>query len=224
MVRSILQLFGKSPFGPLQSHMRKVYECTQQIRPLFDALISQDKEQVSAINDTLGRLEHEADEIKTGIRRELPHKLFLPVDRRDLLDLLGAQDAIADQAQDLGVLLNLRWMEVHEPLREPLDTLVSRALDVATEANRLMDELDELVETSFSGPEAEKVLTIIDSLEKLEHRCDESEWVFARAVFAMESKLTAGELWMWLKIGNKLGDIADSSERVGKRLQLMLHK
>ncbi len=224
MVRSILQLFGKSPFGPVQSHMRKVHECASQVRPLFDALMAGDRERIEAISAELSRLEHEADEIKNEIRANLPKSIFLPVDRRDLLDLLGVQDAIADQAEDLGILLRMRELRIPGPLRVLLPKLVERSTVVPEEANRLIEELDELVEASFAGPQAEKVIKIIDNLGILEHECDKVQWEFARQVFLIENDLTAGELWMWLKLGNKLGDLANSAENVGKRLHLMLHK
>jgi hypothetical protein len=224
MVRSILQLFGKSPFGPVQSHMRKVHECASQVRPLFDALLAGDTVRIEEISKRLSTLEHEADEIKNEIRSNLPKSIFLPVDRRDLLALLAVQDAIADQAEDLGILLRMRHLEVPDSLRDLLQKLVEKATIVPDEANRLLDELDELVEASFAGPQAEKVIGLIENLGVLEHECDLVQWEFAHRVFAIEKALTAGELWMWLKLGNKLGDLANSAENVGKRLHLMLHK
>lgn len=224
MVRSILQLFGKSPFGPLQSHMRKVYECACQVTPLFEALLAEDQAKIGEISKQISQLEHEADQIKNEIRSNLPKSIFMPVDRRDLLDLLGVQDAIADNAEDLGMLLSMRPTIVPQALRDQLRLLVKTSTAVTAEANRLMDELDELVEASFSGPEAEKVIKIIDNLGVLEHETDKVQWDLAHRVFAMENDLTAGELWMLLKIGNKLGDLANAAENVGKRLNLMLHK
>jgi len=224
MVRSILQLFGKSPFGPVQSHMRKVHECASQVRPLFEALLAGDTPRIEEVSKRLSTLEHEADEIKNEIRANLPKSIFLPVDRRDLLALLAVQDAIADQAEDLGILLRMRPLEVPDSLRDLLQKLVEKATIVPDEANRLLDELDELVEASFAGPQAEKVIGIIENLGVLEHECDLVQWEFAHRVFAIEDRLTAGELWMWLKLGNKLGDLANSAENVGKRLHLMLHK
>lgn len=221
-MRTILNLFSKSPFGPLQSHMRKVHECTMEVTPLFEALLAGDYDRIAELSKNLSRLEHEADEIKNQIRRNLPKSIFLPVDRRDLLDLLAVQDAIADLAEDLGILLTMRRLETPEALRELLPVLVGKATAVATEANRLMEELDELVEASFSGPQAEKVSRIIDNLGVLEHECDKVQWDLANRIFEIEDDLSAGELWMWLKIGNKIGDLANAAENVGKRLSLML--
>ena len=44
------------------------------------------------IVDEICRLESEADEIKNDIRGHLPKSIFMPVDRRDLLEILILQD------------------------------------------------------------------------------------------------------------------------------------
>ena len=41
-------LFGKSPFKPLQQHMRMVIECVAEVPALFNALIDQDQAQLEA--------------------------------------------------------------------------------------------------------------------------------------------------------------------------------
>ena len=161
---------------------------------------------------------------KNGIRDNLPPSLFMPVDRRDLLDVLHTQDSVADDCEDLGILLTMREMTVPESLRDPLTQLVKGAVGVAEEAAVMMDRLDELVEAAFSGPESENVHKIIDRIEDMEHDCDIVQANFGRAVFAAESEMTAGELWLWLRIGQKVGSLANSAEKVGKRLQLLLHK
>ena len=35
----IAELFGKSPFGPLVEHSKKVHECVELVKPLLEALI-----------------------------------------------------------------------------------------------------------------------------------------------------------------------------------------
>jgi predicted phosphate transport protein (TIGR00153 family) len=82
-------LFGKSPFKALQVHMRIVLECAREIPPLFDALAAGDQEGVVAAKDRIFEKEAEADRIKNDMRGALPKSLFMPVDRRDLLEVLG---------------------------------------------------------------------------------------------------------------------------------------
>ena len=43
MKRTIFDLFAKSPFGPLQDHMRKVMDCVSLIPDLYRALEEEDE-------------------------------------------------------------------------------------------------------------------------------------------------------------------------------------
>ena len=107
-------LFGRSPFKPMQEHMRVVRKCAAQVTKLFEALCKGDQEKVEAVKERIFELENEADAIKNELRAHLPKSLFMPVDRRDLLEVLDLQDSIADTAQDIAGLLVERKMEVAE--------------------------------------------------------------------------------------------------------------
>ena len=101
----IAALFGKSPIRPMQEHMALVEECAIRLEPLIDALSRGDRDEVSRLRDEVFALESQADKLKGEIRSHLPKLMMLPVDRRDLLDLLGSQDDIADAAQDVAGLM-----------------------------------------------------------------------------------------------------------------------
>ena len=94
-------LFGKSPFKPIQQHMRVVVDCASEVPPLFEALVAGDQAKVEAQKDLIFAKEQAADEIKNQLRGHLPKSIMMPVDRRDLLEVLAMQDSIADTAQDI---------------------------------------------------------------------------------------------------------------------------
>ena len=99
------KLFGRSPFRPIQEHMEVVHECVETVLPLFEALRDRDRAALLRHKQQICELENRSDELKNDIRSHLPKSLFMPVDRRDLLDLLNAQDSIADACQDIAELL-----------------------------------------------------------------------------------------------------------------------
>ncbi|MEE9498151.1 MAG: DUF47 family protein, partial [Nitrospinaceae bacterium] len=99
-MRSIFSMFAKSPFKPLASHIDKVRDCVDQIKPLFAAQLAEDYDQVQDISEKIIQMEYEADKIKNGIRDHLPQSMFLAVDKRDFGQLLSAQDDIADAIED----------------------------------------------------------------------------------------------------------------------------
>jgi predicted phosphate transport protein (TIGR00153 family) len=133
-------LFGKSPFKPLQQHMRIVIECVEEVQPLFQALIDDDQEQLEECKNAIFVKEGEADAIKNDLRDHLPRSMLLAVDRRDLLELLAMQDAIADTAQDIAGLLVERKMEVPEGMAEPLMRLRDRCIDTCEQAHKIIEE------------------------------------------------------------------------------------
>ncbi len=85
---TILSLFGRSPFAPLQSHMESVARCVHLLPILCEAIEKQDQVQIERIYDEISAIEHQADVIKNDIRNHLPKSLFLPIDRGNLLEIL----------------------------------------------------------------------------------------------------------------------------------------
>ncbi|KPK33377.1 MAG: hypothetical protein AMK70_09475, partial [Nitrospira bacterium SG8_35_1] len=104
----IQELFGKSPFGPLVEHTKKVHECVEMIRPLMEALVNENYDEIRRLQDQVSRLEYEADTIKHNVREHLPRRYFMPVERVDLERIISSQDNIADKAEDFAVILTLR--------------------------------------------------------------------------------------------------------------------
>ena len=147
-------LFGKSPFKALQVHMRVVLECANEIPPLFEALAAGDQEAVVTVKNKIFEREAEADKIKNDLRGALPKSLFMPVDRRDLLEVLQMQDSIADTAQDIAGLLVERRMEIPDFMKEPMLALARRSVDACEQSAKIIEELDELVAMGFRGREA----------------------------------------------------------------------
>lgn len=224
MRSTILNLFGKSPFKPLQEHLEKVKECLEQIQPLFDSLYKQDSKEFKTISKNIMKLEHQADKIKDKIRDNLPKNLFLAVNRRDLMNLLSAQDSVCDAIEDLAVVLNLREMTVPEELKPLLDNLVKKVVQVGNLSVEVILELNNLLEASFSGPEAEKVIKMVGEVSTMEWEADKIQYKLAQTLFKMEKELDPVSIFMWMKIFQTLSEVADASEKVTKLLRLFLSK
>ncbi len=215
-------LFGRSPFKPMQKHMRTVKKCVGQMPKLFEALCDADQEKVVEIKDKIFEIENEADAIKNELRAHLPKSLFMPVDRRDLLEVLDLQDSIADTAQDIAGLLVERRMEVAEGMREPLLALVRRSADACNHASLIIERLDELVETGFRGPDSESVIEMVEQLNKIESDTDQMGLELTRTLFAREDEMKPVSVMFWYQLIMMIGEMADYAEKVGNRLRLLL--
>lgn len=218
----IARLFGKSPFGPLQEHMHTVERCAQELLPLLSALADDDMESVRRHKDRVFELEHEADEIKDQIRSALPMSLLMPVARRDLLDLLSTQDAVADAAQDAAGLLGMGKLRVVPALRAPLLDFAREVIGVAGLARELIDRLDELVEVGFRGREADRILTMITAVSAAETVTDTMGSALVQILFDSEVEMGPLSVVFWYEVIQNLGRVADESENVGDRLRLLI--
>lgn len=218
----ISNLFGSSPIKPLQMHMGVAVDCARQIPALIEAQNAGDMESVRTIKDKIFELENDADEIKNELRSKLPKSLFMPIDRRDLLEVLQMQDSIADTAQDIAGLLVERPMETPEPLREPLLELSRVCVETCEYADKIINELDELLAVGFGGREASMVEEMVTKLNKIEDRTDELGIEAARTLFQHEDEIKPVSVIIWYRLIEWIGDLADYAEKVGDRLRLLI--
>ena len=217
-----MQLFGQSPFKPLQEHMRIVVQCANEVPGLFEAVHAEDKDKVEELRNKIYALENQADAIKNELRTHLPKSMFMPVDRRDLLEILDIQDSIADTAQDIAGMMVVRGMQLPEAIHDPILVLTRRCVDACNQLAMIMEKMDELVETGFRGPEADKVMYMIDELNKIESDTDVLAITVMRQLFQHEDEIGAVSTIMWDRVIHWIGDLANFAERAGNRHRLLL--
>ncbi|MCP4504073.1 MAG: TIGR00153 family protein [Deltaproteobacteria bacterium] len=217
-------LFAKNPFTPLREHMKKAFLCVEATDEIIRAHNEQNEEKLKDAARKVSILEHEADVIKHDIRARLHKSVFLPVDRRDVLEVLRSMDSIADNAEDIGVLFTLRKMEAfpNDELGKSFAELNLRVRKVVAHSVSVVDRFDALIEAGFSGPDAEAVIEAVDEVGRLEHEADKAQDQFGKMLFQHENDFKPAALFMWNKIANKTGDIANSAERMCNQLRIML--
>lgn len=221
-MRSLVSLFGQSPFGPLQAHMEKVADCAAEVPPLFHFLLQGDLDKLLQQRDVVVELEGEADAIKNELRDQLPRRMFMPVDRRDLLEILDLQDTIADVSEDIADLLTARTWIVPDTFAAPMTRLLEAAAACARAGTEVIRSLDEVVNAGFGGPDRDRIRKLIDEVLRLEDEADERESEMQHLVFSSEDELGAVGVVMWLKLLELVGDIADYSKKASNRLRLLV--
>lgn len=215
-------IFGSSPVAPMQKHMAEVFLCVSELKPLFEAVIAKDWGQVKKVQKKISDLEGIADKLKKEIRLQLPKGMFMPVSRRDLLEVLTMQDQIANTAKDIAGIILGRKMELPEPIANEYLPFVDRCIDACGQAQKAINELDELVETGFRGHEVKLVQKMIKQLDKVESETDTLEKKTRHKLFAIEKDLPPVDVMFLYKIIELTGDVADRAQQVGSRLQLLL--
>ena len=217
-------LFRRSPFKPIQEHMRVVFSCILQVPPLFDAVYARDTALTAEVASQIGELESQADEIKATFRLNMPTSLLLPVDRKDLLGLISDQDRIADTAETISQILTYRDMDVPDGLKAKLDELLEGTMEIISEAKNMIEQLDELLEVGFGGRELVKVSNMIAGVRRSEHNIDTILHQARRALFEMEKELDPVSVMFWYNILELIGNISDQAENMADRLLLFLSK
>ena len=223
-MRSILKLFAKDPFEPLQSMMVKIADCCLLVPELIDSLEQDDPKKIKTVAARIAKLEHEVDMIKNTVRSHLPKSIFLPVDRRDLLDVIAKMDYIPDIAEDIGRLFTVRKMEYPQVLHKPMKEFTQKSVDCVIAAAEVVKSLDHLVEAGFSGPSTKQFVQLIDKVGQVEHDGDLLQTELVGIIFSLESEISPVGLLVWIKIINKIGDLANASERMVNRLRMFTDK
>lgn len=215
-------MFGRSPFQPLLAHIVKASECADQLLPFFEATLAGDWEAATQHRETITRLEHEADELKTELRLNLPNTMFLPVSRSDILDLISVQDKIANKVRDITGIMLGRRMQVPASLAEPMRDYITTSVACVGQSRQALEELKELLESGFGRNASDVMERLIRDLHDLEHQADDQQIAIRRQLFELESELPPVDVIFLYKIIDWVGELSDRAERVGSRLQILI--
>ena len=218
------KIFSSSPFTAMQEHMGIVDECVHQLTPFFKAVLKEDHAKVKDVYKHISKLENRADALKKKLRLQMPKGLFMPVARRDLLELLLVQDKAANQAKDVSGLITGRKMVFPAALAELLPDYVKRCEDACKQAKKVINELDELVETGFAGKEVRLVASIINELDAIEKDTDKLQIRIRATLMKIEKDLPPVDVMFYYKVIEGIGDVADIAQRIGSRVELLLAK
>ncbi len=218
----LVRLFGRSPFAPLQAHMEKVASCIHMLPKLFEAIAEQDMEKIKRIGKKISALEHEADLTKNDLRNHLPKSLFMPVDRTILLEIVSLQDAMADKAEDISVITTFRPLENYSLLQDLFEPFCKKTIEAYNITQKVVQEFDDLLESSFGGAEAEKVKEMIQHIAKKEHELDIMQFDILKKLFNMESNISFQSFYLWITLIREIGEISNLSEKLANRIRMIL--
>lgn len=221
-VNAMARLFGKSPFVPLQLHLDKISDCIEASVTLLTRICNGDTSNIGEEARAISKLEHKADLVKNDIRNNLPRGLFMAMDRGQLLEILSLQDAIADQGEDIAVLMSIRPVKMLDALDEPLKEYINGNLDAFHKVKNVMRELDALIESGFGGVEADRVNVMVEEVAHAEHECDIMQRKLMKQVLEHENELSVGDFFIWQRLLHEIAGISNLSEKLANRVRMLL--
>jgi len=223
------KLFAKSPFKPLIKHAEVVLETVETLERALEAWDKGEYETMREYARKVDDLEDFADKIKEEIRDSLSSKLFMPVNRGDILRYLQMQDKIADAAENTA-----KWLLVRDPndtpedLKEEVRSLIMKMSQESIKAAKLVYEaivqMDRVIESGFGEKEIEREYEIIKEIESVEHKIDELDTKFMEIIFKNSSRLEWGLGMYLLNIAKTLSNISDRAKDAAERIRLMMNK
>jgi predicted phosphate transport protein (TIGR00153 family) len=218
----LVDLFGQSPVRPIQEHMQKVQLTAAALPSFFVAAQKGDWKRAAKLQKEISGMEQDADKLKHSVRTHIPKRLFMPVSRSDLLELVTTQDKIANCSKDIAGLMLGRKMTFPKKLYPELKEYLLACIEVSAQALIAIETLDEVFEAGFGRREVSQVDALIKEISKLEKRTDKLQIKVRASVFAIEETLPPVEVMFLYKIIELIGSIADYAEHTGNRLQILI--
>ena len=212
----------KSPFDQLLEHMGKVRECIDILGNGLTKYYKGDYKGFSEIAENVSKLEHEADLIKGNLRNHLPTSLFMPVDKGKFMWALREQDKILDHAENLAKMLDMRHTKIPKELQDAFIDHAKMVMKTVTAMEDAVENIRDLVETSFVKREREQTKDLIRKVHSYEWKADEKKYEITESIYKLEKKLDAMDVYHLLKIADWVDDIADHAENVADWIRAMI--
>ncbi|WP_297068750.1 TIGR00153 family protein [Thermococcus sp.] len=219
------KLFAKSPFKPLIKHSEVVLKTVETLEQALQLWYRGDYGEMAKLAVEVDRMEDVADRIKEEIRDSLSSKLFMAVNREDVLIYLHMQDKVADAAEDTAKwLLIKREHEVPADVREIILQMGTESIRAAKLVHRAIVQMDVVIESGFAEREIEKEYSIIREIEGVESTIDGMDTALMELVFSHEGELSWGDGLYILNIARTLSNISDKAKDAAERIRLMMNK
>ena len=214
----------KSPFEGLYLHSEKVRECITTLDEALRAYCKGDYDKFMVLSKKVGELEGEADKIKGNTRNHLPRFIFMPVDKADFLMLLREEDKILDYAEDTAIWLDFRRTPIPDSIKEDFMAHADKVMECVEVLQKAMQNLRDLLETSFSKKEREQTKKLIREIHRKEYEADLLERELTKKIFALESELDPVSIFHLVKVVDIIAQIANHAENAGDRIRAMIAK
>jgi len=214
----------KTPFSQLLDHMAKVRECIDMLGEGLIKYYQGDYQNFSKLSKKISEIEHEADLIKSNLRNHLPSSLFMPVDKGKFMWAIREQDAILDHADNLVHMLNMRRTKIPEKLQPLFISHSKKVMETVGAMEKAVENIKDLVETSFVKREREQTKEFIYNVHELEYQADKKKYEMTKGIYELEKDLAPMDVYHLLKIADWVDDIADHAENVADWLRAMIAK
>jgi len=215
---TIAKLFGRSPFSQLQLHMDQVSLCIKKMAEAIDAVKNGRFDELDRFSSEVSQLEHQADQIKNDIRGRLLKRVFMPIDRSEVLEILSLQDSLADRAEDVCKILTFKQLPFPADIKDDFDQFVEHNLKAFSIVAEVITHLDELIESGFGGVGAERIRRLAKDASFAEHQADLVQVQLLKKIYSHDIAMSHGEFHLWMRFTKVLSQVSNRSEKLANRI------
>jgi hypothetical protein len=214
--------FKKSPLKPLKKHMRITSESVAFLPDAMQSFFSNDREALESARQAVSELAADADTLRTELQQHLPEARDLPLERRDLLDVLEMQDAVVRRMQEITVLLPDLPLDVPRDMRKPFTRLVDRCIAATEVAYEIVRAIEKVVEAGFKGAQLDAARKLVQDVVAIGSEADVLCGELTRMLFAQSRDMDPVSLVFLYQLLGWIGDLAIFSQKLAIRSQLLL--
>ena len=207
-----------SPFHLLQKHALAVQSVMEGLIEIFKyKMLSNESLTLKAYQDAVEH-EHKADILKRKLRTFLNENVFLPVSRRDLLEVILLQDSIANKIKDVAGLFFSRNMKVLPVWVGTWETFV-QTLELSVRlVVQLNEDLVHMLEAGFHSRMQQVLLDTVEQLDVCESEHDDLLVVLRRSLYEVEKDMSPIDVWFYYQLLERMGHVTDIARRLGFQL------
>jgi len=224
MKKTLVDTLPHSPFKILMAHFKKVEEAVAKLKLMIDAYLEGDFTEASTHSVEISKMEHEADEIKRHLRTTIGRMILMPVSRQDVLTLLSSNERIADAAQDVAQILDMRKTEVPAELRPLLSQFVGHCVDAVAALGEMMYHMEHVLESTFARIETQEVIEMGMHVHEHEYKADSAGKQLSKAIYAQEGKVSPLAVVHMLRFSDVIDRVADYAENSANTIVAVVSK
>lgn len=185
---------------------------------VIDAVKAENFELIEDLTYEVSKLEHQADQIKDNIRERLLKSFIMPIDRKEVLEILSLQDSLADTAEDVCKVLTIRKLPFPDDIRADFDKFLELNINACSISAKIISQLDELIDAGFGGIEAERIRGLAKDAALAEHQADVVQMSLLKKLYAHDTEFSTGEFHLWMRFTRVLGRLSNISENLADRV------
>jgi len=221
MKNVVTDVISSSPMAMVEEHMQVCAQCVAKLPAYFEAAQADKWNKAENIQAEIAELEGKADDLKLRIRSSMPRGLWMSVSRSDILELIRVQDSIANVTKDVAGLSLGRELAFPDALNKAILRYVTTVVATVDATVEVIAATRELTRMAFGTRQIRVITSNAAAVEKLERKTDDLQSRLRAKLMRTEDKISPIDAMFLYQLLSKIGEIADSAEKVAHRAQII---